>query len=174
MHLGVALRSLGGGAVGVVQAGGELAGLRTWSEREVRVADRGRSRLSLSVHLPSADKARKASWHVPDFVVAHPSASGGAPLLEAVELGLTFKSAARLRDILMAYAASPLFTRVTYYTWSRGITVAVEDAAASISLHARQLVRVRPFPGRDYGNVELTRGTADILDARALRWTPNA
>lgn len=73
---------------------------------------------------------------------------------------------------MSAYAASPVFSRVTYYTWSRSITVAIEDAAASISLHARQLVKVRPYSGGDYGNVDLTRGLMDILDARAAMWTP--
>ena len=151
----------------------ELTGLTVWPEREIRVTDRGQHRLTLSVHLPPQDKGRRAAWHVPDLVIAHPSPSGGAPLLEAVELELTAKSAARLHDILTAYAASPLFTRVTYYTCSRSIRLAVEDTAAAISLHARQLVQVRPYPGGDDTGTELSQGMADVLDAREVRWTPD-
>jgi hypothetical protein len=162
--------------LGIAQLGceAELAGSKVWPEREIRLTDRGRRRLALSVHVPDKDKTRRAAWHVPDLVIAHPSPSGGPPLLEAVELELTSKSARRLHDILTAYAASPLFSRVTYYTCSRSITVAVEDAAFAISLHPRELIRVRPYPGEDYTDADFTRGLADVLDARAIRWTPGS
>lgn len=160
--------------LGIAELGceAELAGSHVWAEREIRALDRGRRRLTLSVHLPWKDNTGRPAWHVPDLVIAHPAPSGGAPLLEAVELELTAKAGLRLKHILSAYAASPLFSRVTYYTPSRRLTVAIEDAAASISLHARQLVKVRPYSGGDYGNVELTRGVTDILDARGATRTP--
>lgn len=150
----------------------ELAGLKVWPERDIRVTDRGQHRLTLSVHMPSQDKGRRAAWHVPDLVIAHPSPSGGAPLLEAVELELTSKSASRLHDILTAYVASPLFTRVTYYTGSRHITVAVQDTAFAISRHARDLIHVRPYPSGDDTDTELGEGMTDVLDAREVRWIP--
>ena len=149
----------------------ELAGRRVWSEREIRIADRGRRRLRLSVHMPRASKTRAPVWHVPDLVIAHPPPAGGAPLLEAVELELTRKSTARLTGILTAYAASPLFTRVTYYARFRSIAVAVEDTAAAISLHARQLIHVRPHPDEYATENDLTEGALDV-DAQAIRWVP--
>jgi len=80
--------------------------------------------------------------HYPDVLVVR---TDGHQV--AVELELTLKSRRRLSTILAAYSARPGL-KVMYFTSSRAVTTAIQEAAAAVGVEELVQVRQLPQPSR--------------------------
>lgn len=113
----------------------ELAGLRTVTEREMRV----REFTGLGIYAarytpePSEHSPRR---HFADLAVEH-----GDGRLEVFELELTPKRSRRLRAILKAYRRSPHVSAVVYYVERPELGRRIEELARSLHVHDRISVR---------------------------------
>lgn len=111
-------------------------GARTWSERELRVAEREAGRLIGSVRVGQSERL-----HRPDLVLP-----GEGERVLAVEVELSVKSPRRLEAICRAWAGARHVAAVRYYAApapARAVARAVRVA------RAEDVIEVRPLPWAD-------------------------
>ena len=102
------------------------------TERQMRAADRDGNEEPFFLELHQLGPGGRPRRHYPDVVVLEPDRRW-----RAIELELTQKSRSRLELILIAYAAHPQITSVTYITDTPGVAQAVGSTSATLGTTER-------------------------------------